>query len=163
MKLKEQLSNEKWRILFNTPIAASTYVATASGGGLEIIKELFSASKFMQEFAAKSGKSGYGSLVNEFLEDMKGLSPKDVQENTIKYNATDLDSVRAEAKQLVEDGAKIALSLDDGVGFSRWILEMAQSVTETKTGGILGIGGTSVIDAEEQKALDELAIVLGIK
>ena len=39
---------------------------------------------------------------------------------------------------------------------------MARKVAETKTGGFLGMGGTSVIDEKEQAALDELAALMGI-
>ena len=56
-------------------------------------------------------------------------------------------------KQVVADGVAIATSLPDGDGFKQWIVDMVRQVAETKTGGILGIGGTSVINEKEQAAI----------
>lgn len=163
MGIKEQISAEQWKLLFNAPSAAASYVSSASGGGLEMLQEMFSASKFIQEVAMKSNGSGYGKLVDDFLAAIKGLAPKDAMADTIKYQSKDLGGVRAEAKQIVADGAAVAANLADGDGYKRWILDMARKVAETKTGGFLGIGGTSVIDEKEQAALDELAALLGVQ
>ena len=161
MSVKDQVSLEQWKALFNATSAASAYVASASGGGLEMFKELFSASKFMAETIKKSSGSGYGELVDAFLERMKGMTPKDMKADAVRYESRDRDGIRAESKQVVVDGAAVAAALPGGDGFSRWILDMAREVAATKTGGILGIGGTAVIDDKEQAALDELAAMLG--
>jgi len=162
MSIKEQVTPEQWKLLFNAPSAASTFVSTASGGGLEMVKELFSASKFMQEMAAKSGGSGYGKVVDDLLASVKGMSFNDAKENTIKYQSKDIASVRTEMKQIVADAAAVVASMPESEGFKRWILDMAREVAETKTGGFLGVGGTSVIDEKEQAALEELAAMLGV-
>ena len=162
MSIKDQVSSEQWKALFNATSAASAYVASASGGGLEMFKELFSASKFMMDSIKNSSGSGYGGLVDTFLEKMKGMSPKDAKENAAKYESKDLNGMRTEAKQVVADGAAIAEALPGGDGFKRWVLDMAREVAETKTGGVLGIGGSSVIDEKEQAALDELAAMMGL-
>ena len=162
MSIKDQVSSEQWKALFNATSAASAYVASASGGGLEMFKELFSASKFMMDSIKKSSGSGYGRLVDAFLENMKGMSLKDAKENAAKYESRDLNGMRTEAKQIVADGAAIAGTLPGGGGFKRWVLDMAREVAKTKTGGVLGIGGSSVIDEKEQAALDELAAMMGV-
>jgi len=162
MSIKENLSPEQWKALFNAPTAAASYVASASGGGFEMIKELLSASKFIQEVSVQKGGSGYGKLVDDFIEAIKGMSPKEAMENSVKYKSKDPAGIRAEAKQVVADGVAIAATLTDGDGFKRWILDMARKVAETKTGGVLGIGGQAVIDEKEQAALDELASMMGV-
>jgi len=162
MGIKEQVTADQWKLLFNAPSAASTYVSIASGGGLEMVKELFSASKFMQELAAKAGGSGYGKVVDDMLASVKGMSFQDAKENNIKYQSKDIASVRNELKQIVADAAAVVASMPESEGFKRWIVDMARKVAETKTGGFLGMGGTSVIDEKEQAALDELAAMLGI-
>lgn len=162
MSIKEQVSPEQWKLLFNAPSAASTYVSSASGGGLEMIKELFSASKFIQEQVAKTSGGGYGKLVDDFVAAIKTMSPKDAMEDSFKYQSRDMAAIRDEAKKIVADGAAITAGLPDGDGYKRWILDMARKVAETKTGGVLGFGGTSVIDEKEQAALDELAALLGV-
>ena len=162
MSIEDQVSSEQWKSLFNTTSAASAYVASASGGGLEMFKELFSASKFMLDSIKNSNGSGYGELADAFLEKMKGMSYKDVKENAAKYESRDLNGMRAEAKQVVADGVAVAATLPGSDGFKRWILDMAREVAETKTGGVLGIGGSSVVDEKEQAALDELAAMMGV-
>ena len=162
MSIKEQVSPEQWKSLFNAPSAASTYVSTASGGGLEMFRELFSASKFVQEQVAKTSGSGYGKLVDDFVATIKTMSPKDAMADTIKYQSKDPAGLREEAKKIVAEGVAAASALPDSDGYKRWILDMARKVAETKTGGFLGMGGTSVIDEKEQTALDELAALMGV-
>lgn len=162
MSVKDQISSEQWKALFNATSAASAYVSSASGGGLEMFKELFSASKFMAEIFKKSGGSGYGELVDAFMERMKGMSPKEARGDAEKYEARDMAGIRAEARQKVAEGAAVADDLPGGDGFKRWILDMAREVALTKTGGVLGIGAKSEIDEKEQAALDELAAMMGI-
>jgi len=162
MSIKDQVSAEQWKALINAPGAASTFVATASGGGLEIFKEIFSASKFTQQLAAKSGGSGYGNLVDELISAMKNMSSDDAKATAIQYQSQNPVDIRAEMKQLVADGASATAALPDAEGFKRWLIDIAREVAETKTGGVLGFGGQSVIDEKEQAALDELADLLGV-
>ncbi len=162
MSIKNQVSPEDWKILFNAMSAASSYVSMASGRGLETIKEILSASKFASELVQKEGGSGYGELVDELLASMKGMSMDDAKEATIKYESKDIDGIRSELKQVVLRAAAIVANLPGGDGFKRWILDTAREVAETKTGGFLGIGAKSVIDGEEQTALNELAGLLGL-
>jgi len=162
VSIQVEISPEQWMALFNAVFSAAAYVSSASGGGLEMFKELFSASKFMMETIKKSGGSGYGELVEAFLERMKGMSPKDAKVDTEKYEARDMAGIRAEARQKVAQGAAVADSLPGGEGFKRWILDMAREVALTRTGGVLGIGARSEIDQQEQAALDELAAMMGV-
>jgi hypothetical protein len=162
MSIKDQLSPEQWKLLMNAPGAASAFVSTASGGIIDMVKETFTASKFIQDSVGQAGQSGYGAIVDEVLTAMKGMTFNDAKENTHPYQAKDQVGLRAEAKKLVADGFKVALSQPEGDGYKRWVLELARKVTETKTGGILGFGGESVIDEKEQAALDELAAIMGV-
>jgi hypothetical protein len=162
MGIKDQLTSEQWKALFNGANVASIFVAMASGGGLEMIKEVFTAVKFTQELYGKSGGSGYGVLVDDLLASMKGMNMNDVQENTIKLESGDPEDMLSEFKKIVVDAAAVASTLPGGNGYKRWLLDIARQVAETKTGGVLGIGGKAVIDEKEQAALDELAVLLQV-
>ena len=162
MSIKSQVSPEDWKILFNAMSAASSYVSIASGKGLETLKELLSASKFAAELVKKESGSGYGELVDELLDNMKGMSLDDAKEATIIYESKDIDGIRAELKQIVLSAAAIVANLPGEDGFKKWIMDTAREVAETKTGGFLGIGAKSVVDSEEQVALNELAGLLGL-
>jgi hypothetical protein len=161
MSIKEKLSPEQWKAVFNAPSAASTYVSMASGGGLEMFQEMFTAGKVMSELAKQPSGSGYGSLVDDLLAALKSMSISDAKTEIIQYQSKDPVGIRAELKKIVADGAAVAATLPDADGYKRWILDMARKVAETKTGGFLGIGGTSVIDEQEQAALDELKAMMG--
>ena len=162
MGLKEQVSAEQWKLLFNAPSAAASYVSMASGGGLEMIKEVFTASKFIQELATKGAPSGYGKVVDDLIATLKGLSAKEAMADAYQYQSKDLAGLRNEAKQRVADAVRAAMTLPEGEGYKRWLIDMARKVAETKTGGFLGIGATSEIDPQEQAALDELAKMIGV-
>jgi hypothetical protein len=162
MSVQDQFSPEQWKVLLNAPGAASTYVSTASGGGFEVFGEVFSASKFSAKLSVQEGGSGYGDLVDGLLAAMKSMSIKEAKENSISYQSTDPAGMRAELKQHVANAVAIAQVMHYEDGFKRWILDMVRAVAETKTGGFMGVGGTSVIDEQEQAAIDELAALFGM-
>ena len=162
MGLKDQLTAEQFKAIYNGPFAAAMYVATASGGGFEMVSELLSASKFMGEQIKAGGESDYGELVAGLLEDLKGLSKDEAKALTMKVEGKEPAAVRAQVKDaVVEAGATVA-GMAGADGYKKWILDIARTVAATKTGGFLGIGAKSVIDEREQAALDELAAALEI-
>ena len=162
MTLKEQLSAEQWKALLNAPGAAATFVSTASGGPMEVFNEVFTASKFSAELAVKEGGSGYGALVDELLQSMKGMTMQDARENSVKYVSRDPQGIREEIKSFIADAVAIAESLPEADGYKRWLVDMVYKVAETRTGGILGIGGRSIVDDQEKAAVDELKALMGI-
>lgn len=162
MTIKYQVGAEQWTTLINAPTAAATYVSTASGGGLEMIREILSASKFSAQLSSQEAGSGYGPLVDEVLAAMKGMSLDDARSNRIEYQSKDPAGIREELRSYVTNAVALANTLDGAEGYKRWIIDMAREVAETKTGGFLGIGAKSVIDEKEQAALDELRSLLAV-
>lgn len=162
MTLKEQLTTEQWKALLNAPGAAATFVSTASGGPFEVFNEVFTASKFSAELAVKEGGSGYGALVDELLQAMKGMTMQDAKENTVKYESRDPQGIREEIKQYIDAAVAIADTLPDAEGYKRWLIDMVYKVAETRTGGILGIGGSSIVDEQEKAAVEELKALMDI-
>jgi len=158
MGIKDQLTVEQWKVLLNAPGAASAYVSSASGGAMDMAQEMAATSKFLQTSAG-----GYGALVDELLTAMQTMTIDEKKANAYTYLAKDMAGMRAEAKQLVADAMAGIASLPEAEGWKRWLVELTRQVALTKTGGILGIGAKSVIDEQEQAALDELAALLGVK
>lgn len=161
MSLTDQVTPEQLKTLVSAPGAASTIVSMASGGAFETIKEVFSARKFAQELSVKPGGSGYGAVVDDLLQLMKGMDLKDARENTVQFETKDPLSVRDELKKIIADAAVIVSRLPGGDGFKHFLLDMARETAETKTGGFLGIGAKSVVDDAEQSVLKEVAAILG--
>jgi hypothetical protein len=160
MGLKEQLTAEQFRAVYNAPLAAATYISTASGGGFEMVSELLGAGKFISEQLKAGGETGYGELVDGLLADLRGMSKEEAKAETVRYEGKDPATVRGQARQIVVDAAAAVNDMAGADGFKKWVLDLAQKVAEAKTGGFLGIGAKSVVDAQEQAALDDLASVL---
>lgn len=161
MDIKEQLSPEQLRVVFNAPLAAATYVAAASGGGFDMIKELTSASKFIAEQAQKGAASGYGAVVDSLLALMRSMSREDAKAQQLPYEKSkDPAAMRSQLRQTVADGWAAVVSLPEADGFARWVLDVSRAAALAKTGGHFGIGNRSEIDAQEQAALDDLAAVM---
>jgi hypothetical protein len=162
MGLKDQLTAEQFKEVYNAPLAAATYVSTASGGGFEMVSELLSAGKFISEQLKAGGETGYGELVDGLLADLRGMSKEEAKAETVRYEAKDPATLRSQARQIVVDASEAVAGMPGADGFKRWILDLAQTVAAAKTGGFLGIGAKSVVDAQEQAALDDLATALAL-
>lgn len=162
MSIKDQIGSENWKLIFNSMTMASSFVSIASGGGMETLKELISATKFAQELSHKEDGSGYGELVDEILESMKDIGMKDAKDIAIKYESKTVDGLRDELKNLISQVVNAASGLPGEEGFRQWLFDLACRVAKTKTGGFLGIGGKSVVDEQEQIAMDELADLLNL-
>lgn len=162
MTIKDQLTPEQWKSVFSAPMAAATYVASSSGGMMEMSKELFEVSKFMSQEAA-AGDANYGELVSDYLGVLKGMSRDEMKAAMMQpEKGPDMNAMRAQYKQVVADAWTAIAAMPGADGFARWLLQVGQTAAMTKTGGHFGIGNKSVIDAQEQAALDELAAVLSV-
>lgn len=162
MGIKDQITPEQWKALLNAPSYAAEYVATASGGSLDFIQEVFTSMKVVQDTAVRKDGSGFGKLVDEIISEMSEMTFKEAREDSIKTESTDMTSMREAAKTVVVDAAAAASSLEGGDGYKRWLLYVARKVAETRTGGVLGFGGSSTVDAKEEAALAELKAILNI-
>ncbi|MDR7418267.1 MAG: hypothetical protein QN178_05095 [Armatimonadota bacterium] len=162
MGIKDQVTPEQWRLIFSAPFAAATYVATASGGTLELIKELFSVGTLLTDQAKQNGGAGYGALVDAVLNEMQAMSKRDAPSATIAYASLDVEGKRAEARQIVADAAVVLDAVAGGDGYKKWLVDVARAAAGASRGGFLGLdGGDRPVDAREQAALRELAAALG--
>jgi hypothetical protein len=162
MGIKDQLTTEQFKAIYNGPFAAATYVSTASGGGFEMVSELLSAGRFLGEQVKAGDETGYGELVDGLLEDLRGMSKDEAKNASLKAEGKDPVAVRAQTKEAVAAAGATVAGMAGADGYKKWLLDIARTVAATKTGGFLGIGAKSVIDEQEQAALDELAATLEI-
>jgi hypothetical protein len=161
MAIREQLTPEQWKQLFNGPFAAATFASLASGGAFELIKEMFAASKFMGEAFQEGSTAGYGPVVSELLEGMKGLSRDEARELAPNFQSKDPDALRAEVKAAVLDAQRVAAPLPGADGYRRWLVDVARAAVQASRGGFLGIGASKEpVDEKEQAALNELSALL---
>jgi hypothetical protein len=160
MEMKNQISTEQLHGLLLAASAIVVFTSTASGGGIEMLKEMINAGKFMADTLKGRDGSRYGELVDALIEKMKESANLDT--DAAPFSAPDLQGMRAAAKQYTAEGVRIADSLPGGDGYKLWLMDMARQTALTKTGGLLGIGASAEIDRAEQDALDELAELLGM-
>ncbi|HRX02134.1 MAG: hypothetical protein H6646_07680 [Anaerolineales bacterium] len=161
MDIKQDLSAEDFKLVFNTPLAAATLVAASSGGGFDMIKELTSASQFMASEAKKGGESGYGELVDSLLAAILGMSKDEGKTLEMQYEKSqDPKAMIAQVRQTVVNGWAVVAALPGADGFAKWVLDVARAAALAKTGGHFGFGNKSEIDAQEQAALDDLAGIM---
>lgn len=157
--LRKQVTPEQFKTIFNGPVAAAQYVATASGGALELVREMFASANAMREQAIENA-SAYGPLVESIAEDMKEFSLSDAGDLSVRVEGRDIETVRAGSKQLVADAAAAVAAMPGADGYKRWVLDVARAAAAAKTGGFLGFGAKSVVDEQEEAALAELEALL---
>ncbi len=161
MDLKEQLSPEQFKAVFNVPLAGATYVAASSGGGFDMVKELTNASKFMAAEAQKGAEGGYGELTAGLLTAMTGMSKDDSKSMQMEYEKSkDPAEMIKQIRQTVVDGWAVVAGLPGADGFARFVIDIANTGALSKTGGHFGFGNKSEIDEKEQTALDDLAAIM---
>jgi hypothetical protein len=88
------------------------------------------------------------------------MSKDDARAASLKVEGKEPDAVRAQVKEAVVEAGAAVTGMAGADGYKRWILDIARTVAAAKTGGFLGIGAKSVVDEQEQAALDELAAAL---
>ena len=161
MDLKEQLSPEQFKAVFNVPLAGATYVAASSGGGFDMIKELTNASKFMAAEAQKGADSAYGELTISLLSTMTSMSKDDSKAMQVEYEKSkEPAEMIKQVRQTVVDGWAAVAGLPGADGFAKFVIDVARTAALSKTGGHFGFGNKSEIDEKEQAALDELAGIM---
>ena len=163
MSIKEQLTLEQWKAVFNSPAASAAYAASASGGVWEFIHEMFAAGKFIALAGEGTAPGAYGPLVDALLAEMSSMTRDEIVNTTISFEHNTQQDLRPLMRQLVADAVTATAQMDGAAAYCRWLLEAAHQAVEASRGGFLGIGAhTQPIDDREQAALVELGLILGI-
>ena len=158
MSTKADYTKEEWDLIVKSPVMAALAVMAASPSGpIGALKEMFAVGKGL--WAGAEGTTN--PLIGALLADLKaGARPAMPTERP-----QDLAQAKAQA---VAGCREVAALLDrkapaEAEGFKRWLLGSAQGVAEAaKEGGVFGIGGVQVSEAEKT-ALAEVAQALGVK
>jgi hypothetical protein len=155
---KADYSKEEWESLLKAPLmAAMAVVAASPSGPIGAIKEMFAVGKGLLE----GGEGTANPLIAAVVADVKaGSRPSMPTERP-----QDLTQVKTQALGACRETAALLArkAPGDADAFKRWLLGTAQRVAEAaKEGGVFGIGGVQVSDAEKA-ALGEVAGALGLK
>ena len=155
MSTKADYSKEEWELLLKAPLmAAMVVVASSPSGPIGVLQEMFAVGKGLQEPTANP-------LVGALVADMKAGArppmPTERPQDLAHAKSQALDACREVAALLRRKAPS------EAEGVSQWLLGTAQRAAEAaKEGGVLGIGGVRVSDAEKA-ALGEVSQALGVK
>jgi hypothetical protein len=159
MSVKEAFTADEWSALTQAPFCAALAVVAASPSGpIGALKEMFAMGSAIQDAAAAGADN---PIVQAVIEELRA-NPRAGQP------AARPKSVE-EAKQIGMDGCRRVAALlaakaspGDAQGFKTWLSALSQKVAmAANEGGILGIGGVKVSEAE-QAALKDIEKVLGM-
>jgi hypothetical protein len=151
MTRKEQFNAEEWDRLAQGPPLAAMLVITASRGGT--MRETLSVGEVYAE--ARENREA-PELIQELLGSPPRVTPGKA-ESAEELRAQTTERLREAVTLIDERGTK-----EEADAYKKFVLEVCQrAALRHKEGGVLGIGGKRVSDAEAA-ALAEIAAVLDI-
>ena len=151
MTTKADFDGAEWEQVAEAPALAGLIVATAQRGGT--IRESLAMGKAYAEAKAKHGEGS--ELLADVVASVPRIEPRQFT-SPQDLRAQGLDRLRT-AVALVESKA----TPEEAESYQRFAVTVAQAAAEAdKSGGVLGIGGERVTDAE-RAALIEIAAALG--
>jgi hypothetical protein len=149
MTKKADFNAEEWSTIVEGPLLAGARVITADKGGT--IRESLALGK---AYAAAREQQGDSELLDELVSTPPVLDRNRLQGGDIAAVAT--EGLR-EAVRILEEKA----TPEELEAYRTFVLSAAQAAAEAhKEGGVLGVGGKRVSDAE-QAAIDEISATLG--
>ena len=161
MAKKADFTSEEWQMLLSLPQVASLYLALASPSGpLGLAQEMIASTKgIVEALKASSGNE----LIDAVAADMREKVEKREKLKPPLQPSNDLNEMKARCLQACRDVAALLSQKApaDAERYKQWVYQSAQnSANAAKEGGVFGIGGERVSEAETA-ALKELAVALG--
>jgi hypothetical protein len=151
MTRKADLNAEEWSTIVDAPLYAGMRVISADRGGT--LRESLAMGRAYQEARQHHGES---ELLDELVKSPPSIDPDRVREAA--GNIADLTAQQLRDAIRILEAKATPPELD---AYKRFVMTVAQAVASAhKEGGVLGIGGRQISDAENQ-ALDEISSALG--
>jgi hypothetical protein len=162
MATKADFTPEEWQRILSMPQIASLYLALASPSNpLGLAQEMVASAKGIVE-AIKS--SSGNELVDAVAADMREKTEKRERLEPPLKTSNDLNEMKTQCLQACREVAALLAQKApaDAQAYKQWVYQAAQNSAEAaKEGGIFGIGGQRVSEAETA-ALKEIAIALDL-
>jgi hypothetical protein len=162
MAKKADFTSEEWQLILSMPQVASLYLALASPSGpLGLVQEMIASTKGLVEaFKSTSGNE----LIDAVAADIREKAEKRERLDPPLKTSKDPNEMKAQCLQACRDVAALLSQKApaEAQAYKQWVYQAAQnSAMAAKEGGVFGIGGERVSEAETA-ALKELAIALDI-
>jgi hypothetical protein len=151
MTQKADFNAEEWSTVVDGPLYAGMRVISADRGGT--LRESLAMGRVYQDARQHHGDS---ELLDELVKSPPAIDADRVREAGGDVAGLTSDQLR-KAIGILQDKATAA-EVD---AYKKFVMTLAQAVASAhKEGGVLGIGGKQISDAENQ-ALDEISAALG--
>jgi hypothetical protein len=162
MAKKADFTPEEWQKILSLPQVASLYLALASPSNpLGLAQEMVASTKGIVE-ALKS--SSGNELIDAVAADVRQKAENRERMEPPLKAGNDLNVMKAQCLQACRDVTALLSQKApaDAQAYKEWVYQAAQnSANAAKEGGIFGIGGERVSEAEAA-ALNEVAAALGV-
>jgi hypothetical protein len=152
MASKEDFSATEWESVVDAPAIAGLTVVAAQRGGT--VRESIAMAKAYAEAAKEHGSSG---LLGSIVSSRPDIAPREFS-SVEDLNTQGVERIRSAVSTLEAKGA----SPEEVEAYKQFTISVAQRAAEAdKSGGVLGIGGERVSEAE-RAALDRIREALGV-
>ena len=162
MAKKADFTSEEWQRILSLPQVASLYLALASPSGpIGLVQEMVASTKgILEALKASSGNE----LIDAVAADMREKAEKRERLEPPLKPGNDANEVKAQCLQACREVAALLSqkAAADAQQYKQWVYQAAQnSANAAKEGGVFGIGGERVTEAETA-ALKEIANALDL-
>src|SRR5215216_1814385 len=162
MAKKTDFTSEEWQQILSMPQVVSLYLALASPSNpLGLAQEMIASTKGIVE-ALKS--SSGNELIDAVAADIREKAEKRERMEPPLKTSNDPNEMKAQCLQACRDVAALLSQKapGDAQAYKQWVYQAAQnSASAAKEGGVFGIGGERVSEAESA-ALKDIAAALDI-
>ena len=163
MSKKADFTSEEWQLVLSMPQVAFLHLALATPSNpLGLAQEMVASTKGMVE-ALKS--SSGNELIDAVAADIREKAANRERVEPPLKVSRDPDEMKAQCLQIFRDVAALLAQKApaDAQGYKQWVYQAAENIAmAAKEGGIFGIGGEKVSEAETA-ALKEIALALDIQ
>ena len=149
---KSNFTNEEWKLLLESVMMAGIAVTAAAPSGLwGLLKESFASSS---DLVKAKMDPGTNPLIKAVVADFDSAQGRAIARDGLKEKLQGVKPADIPAK-CIETLRQVAAVLDtkapgDAAAFKGWLRQISQRVAEAASeGGLLGIGGVLVSDAEK--------------
>jgi hypothetical protein len=162
MAKKTDFTSEEWQLILSMPQVASLYLALASPSNpVGLAQEMIASTKgIVETIKTTSGNELIDAVATDIREKVE---KRERLESPLK-TSNDLNQMKAQCIQTCREVAALLSQKApaDAQAYKQWVYQAAQnSANAAKEGGVFGIGGERVSEAETA-ALREIATALDI-
>lgn len=161
---KTSFTKDEWALLLQSPVIAGMAITAADPSGLwGLMKESLAAGGALTQAISAPGANALVKAVASDFTTSEGRSAAR-EELQSKLSGSKPSEIKTQSVELLRQVSALlaAKAPEDAAAFKQWLRQISQHTAEAATegGGLFGIGGVQVSDAE-RATLNEISSALG--